>query len=181
MDNPQAIIADVAEEFVGKTEVTANRAPWIKELWEATNYPSGMDNREPYCSSGVTFCIKEADRLSDKIKLRVPPYFPAVAQWKGWSEDPNTGCLVFKYSSYRPIEKPQRGDIVIFDFSHCGIVRDKPYTPTSSGVTFIPTIEFNTGPGNAGSQRDGEGVFKRERSYNLCSYFFRIPILAGKV
>ncbi|MEZ5996127.1 MAG: CHAP domain-containing protein [Hyphomonadaceae bacterium] len=64
-------------------------------------------------------------------------------------------------SATKPIPEP--GWIVIYNFGrvadHCGVVE-------SVDGEYINTIEFNTGSGVAGDQRDGGMVARRQRAYN---------------
>ena len=67
------------------------------------------------------------------------------------------GLIVNKYSA-----KP--GDLVLFKFSsdppdHIGIIE-------SAGASRLVTIEGNTSSGNSGSQANGDGVYRRYRSYS---------------
>ena len=77
--NPRQIIADVAREYLGTRESSANRGPHLADFWAETSYPDGAADRQPWCSAFVTFCVREADRRSPALKLRIPPTFPAVA------------------------------------------------------------------------------------------------------
>lgn len=67
------------------------------------------------------------------------------------------GLLVNKYNA-------KAGDLVLFKFSsnppdHIGIVE-------SAGASRLVTIEGNTSSGNSGSQSNGDGVYRRYRSYS---------------
>lgn len=173
MNNPRRIIADVAREYIGTRETSKNRGPHLEEFWKATNYPEGAKNREPWCSAFATFCVKEGDRRSPALKLRVPPVFPAVAQWLPWARNKETGCLVFTPTEVQLGRfKPMAGDIVVYlpHLSHIGIVAED----YKSGA-IIQTIEGNT---NSAGSRDGDGVYQRQRSLPFCGSFIRIPARA---
>ena len=60
------------------------------------------------------------------------------------------------------------GSIVIFKFSHTGIV-------LSGEKSADITIEGNTSSGNRGSQRDGDGVFQRTRSHSIIKGYVVLP------
>jgi hypothetical protein len=66
--------------------------------------------------------------------------------------------------SDRPTERLRVGDLMVFDISHIGIVRDDD----SKGVY---TIEANTGNG---SIRDGDGCFERVRQRAQARAFIRL-------
>lgn len=171
MNNPRALIADIASKFLGLKEVTPNRFAGIDRFWADTNYPDGWKNREPWCSAFVSYCVNEADRQSEAIKLRIPPRFAAVSSWLAWAKRPETGCLVFGPDS--KIHKPQRGDLVTYlpHLSHIGIVA------SFDGVRFLHTIEGNTSPNprDRGTDRDGDGIYDRIRNLSFCGTFIRIP------
>ena len=173
--NPQRIIAEVAREFIGVHETSTNRGPHFEEFWAATTYPTGAVDRQPWCSAFASFCVHEADRRSPEIHLRVPPKFPAVAQWLPWAKDDANGCLVFTPEHVGLGKfKPQAGDIVVFlpHLSHVGIVGED-----YQGNGLVATIEGNT---NAAGSREGDGVFAKARSLNFCGSFIRIPVVAAK-
>lgn len=83
--------------------------------------------------------------------------------------------LLSKYKTYIPehiVETPEPGDIVIYNFGHCGIVKK------ISGNQLI-TIEGNTSPGSLGSQNNGEGVYEKVRRFSQVTAFIR-PYIAEK-
>lgn len=171
--NPRKIIAAVALEYVGLRETSANRGPHLAEFWAATNYPDGADNREPWCSAFVTFCVKEGDRRSESLNLRYPPFFPAVAQWKTWARDPKNGCLIFTPADVKAGRyTPEAGDIVHFlpTLSHIALV-------AQDGVSggFVQTVEGNT---NKAGSREGDGVYTKDRPLSFCGEFIRVPAVA---
>ena len=61
---------------------------------------------------------------------------------------------------------PRPGDIIIYNFGHTGIVE-------SAGGSTITAIEGNTSAGEAGSQSNGGGVFRRKRSKTLVTAYIR--------
>lgn len=176
MKNPRAIIAAVAREYIGTRETSNNRGPHLAEFWAETNYPNGAENREPWCSAFATFCVKEGDRRSRALKLRVPPFFPAVAQWLPWAKQPETGCLVFTPREVRlGLYKPLAGDIVVFlpILSHVGIVA----ADFISGEV-VKAVEGNT---NETGSREGDCVTAKHRALGFCGSFIRVPALATSV
>ena len=77
--------------------------------------------------------------------------------------------LLTWYQRNRPgsIHKtPQRGDIIIYNFGHTGIVE-------SVGSGTITAIEGNTSPGTAGSQSNGGMVCRRTRKTSLVTAYIR--------
>lgn len=184
MNNPLSIIADVAEKMVGLQEVSNNQAPWLPEIWKSTVYKDGMTNREPYCCAAVDYWIQQADLKSKDIELRHPPVTPSCAELLEWFQKPEQGCIIFEYSKKNIDLLPRRGDIVFFHFktgNHVGIVAsDFPYTRFDVGDSAIRTVEANTSPTDKGSQRNGDGIWSKERSINICGEFVRLPVRAKK-
>ena len=149
-------LIDIHRRNVGKTEVSRNRAPWIKPLWAATSYPDGMENREPYCAAGQCWGLREWLRLP--AVLAALGMTPAAAEkwrcksagafaWGHWAWDKGLTMLdeddVF-----------HTGDIVIFRRSHIEI-----YVDDLPGSKFT-AIGYNT---NSAGARDGEGCFEKPR------------------
>jgi len=183
MNNPQSLIANVARRYLYVRETSKNQSPDISKFWDTTWYQEGDNNREPWCQSAVCFWVQQADKESSDIQLRVPPRMGSVNEFEKWATDPKNGCLTFMWKRANSVYIPQRGDIVTFHFksgSHIGVVDSVPYSKPTTGETYIKTIEGNTSSGNVGSQRDGDGVFERERSRTICGLFVRLPTRARK-
>lgn len=176
MKNPRVIIAEVARQYIGTKETSTNQGPHLAEFWAATNYPDGAKDRQPWCSAFATFCVREGDRRSPELALRVPPVFPAVAQWLPWARDPKTGCVIFTAKDVEAAKfTPMAGDIVVFlpRLSHIGIVAQDYH-----GVGPVATIEGNT---NAAGSREGDGVWAKSRALSFCGSFIRVPALGKAV
>ena len=151
----QKLIA-IHRRNVGRVEVTRNQAPWIKPLWAATSYPSGMENREPYCAAGQCWGLREWLKLPEVLaQLKMTP---AAAEkwrcksagafaWGHWARDKGLPILdendVF-----------HTGDIVIYRRSHVEI-----YVDDIPGGRFM-AIGYNT---NSAGSRDGEGCYEKPR------------------
>jgi hypothetical protein len=163
----QALV-EIARRDVGKVEVTRNRAPWIQKYWAATTLPNGHAERQPYCAAAVAWWVREWLRLPDV--LAAMKMAPAGAErwrcksarafdWLDWAKKRGLEVL-----SDRPTERLRVGDLMVFDISHIGIVRDDD----AKGVY---TIEANTGNG---SIRDGDGCFERVRQRSQARAFIRL-------
>jgi CHAP domain len=178
MNNPQSLIADVARRYLHVRETSKNQSSDIAKFWDATWYKEGDDNREPWCVSSCVYWIQQADKESSDIQLRVPPRMASVSEFEKWATDPKNGCLTFEWKKVNSVYIPQRGDIVTFHFktgTHIGVVDSAPFSKPTTGETYIKTIEGNTSSGELGSQRDGDGVFERDRSRPICGLFVRLP------
>lgn len=180
MENILSKIADIAEPFMGLKEEYKNQASWLQKLWDATWYPEGMKNREPYCMAGCSYCIQQAAKADKRISLKNPPRMASVKEFIAWALLAENGCVTYRFTGPNGAYQPTRGDIVTFTWSHIGIVSGSATFNKSLGSYVIPTYEFNTSSGMAGSQRDGEGNYKRERLRSDCNLFVRLPCKATK-
>lgn len=168
--NPREIIARVAGEYLGTRESSRNRGPEIAKFWDATNYREGDEDRAPWCSAFVSWVVQEADRRSPALRLRTPPRFAAVADWRPWAIKPENGCQVFSSADVsRAHMRPLAGDIVTFlpHLSHIGVVAED-----YDWRGIVRTTEGNT---NAAGSREGDGVYAKERMLAFCGTFIRLP------
>ena len=74
-----------------------------------------------------------------------------------------TAC--YKHYASRAVSRDalRKGDVVFFDWDHSGDC-DHVGIVESVGSSRITTIEGNTSSGNAGSQSNGDGVYRRYRT-----------------
>lgn len=149
-----AAIVAAARGEVGVSEVTKNRAPEIAKYWDATDYPTGMQNREPWCAAFVCWCIRQG--IKEYGTNPIWP-LPRTARAFGFDEEwaPKSKLAVVKTPTTKDI-KP--GDVVVFRFSHVGIC----VGPVNSNI--ILTVEGNT---NGEGEREGDGVYLKTRSVGL--------------
>lgn len=127
----------------------------------------------PWCAAFVAWCLMQA--------LRTPAGLTflnghATGSWRckdasafGWLKWANQkGLEVFDEGS--PIA-PRAGDLVVFDFSHIGIVEfDEPLaSPT------IRCIEGNTNGRGERDSESGDGVWRKTRAENLVRGYIRFP------
>lgn len=78
-------------------------------------------------------------------------------------------ALLTWYRKNKPeciVKDPRPGDIIIYTFSHTGIVE-------SAQDGTVTAIEGNTSAGNGGSQSNGGGVFRRTRKKSLFKAYIR--------
>jgi hypothetical protein len=161
-------LVEIARRDVGKVETTRNRAPWIAKYWGATTLPNGHADRQPYCAAAVAWWVREWLKIPEVMAaMKMTPTgaerwrckSPAAFAWLDWANARRLEVL-----SDRPTERLRVGDLMVFDISHIGIVRDDD----SKGVY---TIEANTGNG---SVRDGDGCFERVRTRSQARAFIRL-------
>lgn len=164
---PQEPLADIALPYVGAREASTNRMgtdPRMREIFEADRYaPDGSTDGYAWCCSFVSMCVQKLIAQDTRYSGITPPRTPGVSTFRTvWA--PRQNCAIFTSSS--PDYSPHRGDIVVFTFSHIGIV-----TGTASGA--VETIEGNT---NSRGSRDGGGCMKKTRKLDLCRCFIRLPV-----
>jgi hypothetical protein len=162
----------IARRDVGKMEETRNQAPWIVPLWEATGYPHGYDERQPYCAAGVARTLKEWLRdpavltaldltptQAEKWRCKSASCFKAKGNnWLHWAREKGLTILGKEANLHT-------GDLIIYDYSHIEI-----YTGDLPDRKFT-AIGYNT---DAGGGRDGDGCFEKPRSRTSISAVIRI-------
>lgn len=166
--NPLQGLAEIAEKYTGIRENprNSNLGAGIFRFKAATTLDP--DRPFPWCAAFVSYCVQEFDRMSPAIALAIPPRIAAVAEFPAWAT--KVGALMFHPRD--GIHTPQPGDIVIFTFSHIGIV---VWNFETEGL--LRVVEGNT---NAGGEREGDGVYDKERSLSVCKLFIRLPAKAKK-
>jgi len=147
-----------------------NRSPEIDKFHDYVGLPYG----NPWCAMFVNYVQQETLApygLAPYTKsARVSYIFHYALKHKYLYK------VKFAKSLLYGINRGETGDILIFisgaskqamdNFNgHTGFVVNETNTGT------FRTIEGNTGPGSAGSQRDGDGVYERTRKITLGSKF----------
>ena len=163
MKNPTDLVAIAAAE-VGERETRKNFSPRIKQYQQSTDLAPGP---WPWCAAFVCWSIQEWLEMggSDYLALkRTTPeaWRPKTALAFGflaWAKKRPGTCLILPDT-----ERPQAGDIVVFDFSHVGLVAD------ANRVT-MTTVEGNT---NGAGSREGDGVYFKDRRRSLAQAFIRL-------
>ncbi len=169
-----AAAVQIAAGEVGVREAGQNSGARVREYQSATWLPPGP---WPWCAAFICWVLREAARVAPpKWKL---PKTAGAYDFENWARDihPQTGKPMARSGGAATgiqVIKPAPaeilvGDIVIFQFSgggHIGIAAS-----TSRGNTF-ETIEGNT---NDGGSREGDGVFRRERSHDFLRSVIRLP------
>ena len=136
-------VLDVARKELGNTESPAGSNRTKYGKW------MGLDG-QPWCMSFVQWCCAQAGHL-------LPYRTGSCSDLLGWYRR-NHPEQVFT--------TPKPGDIIIYNFGHTGFVE-------SVGSGTITAIEGNTSAGEAGSQDNGGGVFRRTRSKKLVTAYIR--------
>jgi len=164
--NPLSCLAAIAETQIGAQEDAAhtNRGAAIRKFQDATELAGTQG--WPWCAAFVDWCVEQFIlQFPNKIGV-MPSERPRTASafgWKAWAK--KHGCEIFTEHS-----RAQRGDVVIFTFSHIGIV-------VANNLGELETVEGNTNPAGG---RDGYGVFHRSRTpeLKLVDSYIRLPARA---
>lgn len=163
----------IAKSKVGTKEVGGNNCgPEIKEFQKATFLAPGA---WPWCAAFVCWCIREwlvktpnaAEALGIKQDETIF-WRPKTASAFGFIDWAKRSDIYITDEK----ELAKAGDLVVFDFSHIGIVSANQ-TPDSP---YIKTIEGNT---NGKGERDsatGDGVWEKTRHTNLVKAYIRFKV-----
>lgn len=136
-------VLKIAAGELGTTERPANSNRTKYGAWY------GLDGN-PWCMMFVQWCFAQAG-------LTLPHRTASCSDMLSWYR---------KYHPERVVTVPQPRDIIIYNFGHTGIVE-------SVAASTITAIEGNTSAGEAGSQSNGGGVFRRKRSKTLVTAYIR--------
>lgn len=162
-------LAEIALSQVGVKEVGGNnRGAKIRTYQSSTNLSPGA---WPWCAAFLCYILEEwlKDPGSvfwlDLKKTSPATWRPKTAAAFGflkWAQDrPHTTTI------YPETATPKPGDLVIFDFSHCGIV-------TGTKGSRILTVEGNTNGRGTRDSESGDGVWAKSRPASLVRSYIRI-------
>ena len=159
---------DIALSQVGvKEEGGNNQGAQIREYQKATWLaPAAW----PWCAAFVAWCLW--------LYLQKNPIFlfqhrqglnafrcrdASAFGWIKWAKE--KGLYVTDEK-----EPAKAGDIVVFDFSHIGIVVEDQLP----GKNYIETVEGNTNNKGARDSESGDGVWRKTRSTSLVRNYIRL-------
>jgi hypothetical protein len=158
-------LASIAASQIGiHEEGSSNAGSDILKYQQATELAG---QGWPWCCAFVDWCIREflnENPALASITLETRPKTASVFEFRDWAE--STGQLVFSPSQVGTYNL-QAGDIVVFSFSHIGIVAGP-----AQGSQF-PTIEGNT---NVAGSRDGGEVAAKTRNFSSVDSFIRLAV-----
>jgi hypothetical protein len=167
---PQEPLADIARPYIGATEANGNRMgndPRMRQIFEADGLaPGGQTDGYPWCCAFVSMCVQRLIAQSPNYNAVTPPRTASVTNFRTrWA--PAQNCLIFPPTDRQ--NYPHKGDIVVFTFSHIGIVD----VARQDSVT---TIEGNT---NEEGSREGTTVRQKDRVFPIIRCFIRLPLPAS--
>lgn len=141
-----AILADV----VRVRESGTNRGYWVESFLAKCGLGPGY----PWCAAALSFAC-------DAVDVPRPAKGGAsCAMWRAWARDQK-----------KLVTEPKRGRACVKDYGqgkgHIGIV-------VRTVGPLVWSLEGNTGPGEAGSQRDGDGLYRRVRSRRFWDHYIEL-------
>lgn len=161
-------LALIAEAEVGVREKGGNnRGPRIVQYQAATWLAPGA---WPWCAAFIDWCIREwlkAPSVRETLLMttdKAEKWRPQTAgAWDlvRWAKD--TGLVIMGENNHC-----RRGDLVVFDFSHCGLVVE------DSRRGDIATVEGNTNGRGDRDSESGDGVWLKHRDRSLAKAFIRL-------
>jgi CHAP domain len=156
-------LVEIARKEIGTEEDPQhqNTGSSIKKYQDSTSLGG---QGWPWCAAFVDWCVQQYAQESGTNISHVPRTAAAFGLIT-WGND--NQYEVFDPPVGSDDEKPGPGDIVVYEFSHTGIVsRDGDDTHD------LFAIEGNTNPGGG---RDGYEVAERGRNYSSVRKFIRLP------
>ena len=163
----QSKLADIAREYIGVIETGNNKAGDSKKLLDIFNADDlvidGKTDGYPWCAAFVSHCTQRLLKTSPMFPGVKAPREASVSRFLNkWAKEQS--CDIFKPNDKD--KKPRKGDIVVFTFSHIGIV-DSVF---AGGVN---TIEGNT---NDAGSREGVAVASKKRVNSIIRSYIRLPV-----
>jgi hypothetical protein len=160
------LLPEIAEQELGKKETSGNNlGAGVRKYQRSTNLAPGA---WPWCAAFQCWLLEEWLKKTEVLawlnlkRSKPESWRPRTALAYGflkWAKDrPNTADI------YSDSITPKPGDLVVYDFSHIGVVKQ------CAGSRFW-AIEGNT---NGEGSRDGDGVYLKLRPRSLARAFIRI-------
>lgn len=169
-------LVNFAFNEIGVREETKNSGVRIAEYQRATTLGAGP---YPWCAAFVAWCLRETLKDQYVAQLLVAnKILPSVRNAESWR---CKSAKAFDWESWAKNNKlhvipnasalAKRGDIIVYDFSHIGIVA-LDQLPNERVVT---AIEGNT---NVKGWREGDGVYAKTRraDSNIVACYIRMPV-----
>jgi hypothetical protein len=167
------LLAQIAAKEVGTKEQGGNnKGPRIREYQSATWLAPAP---WPWCAAFVDWCLREwlkSQGVKDWLKLTDPQaedFRPKTAgAWDlvNWARDHKDRVSIFTEDA-----KALPGDIIVFDFSHVGLIE-------SDQGNHFNTIEGNTNNAGTRDSDSGDGVWRKTRARSLAKNLLRVHPIA---
>ncbi len=147
-------LAQIAAADLGLSESPkgSNQGPQLQKFFNADDLAG---DGYPWCASAVSFWVQTW--VKEHASGLHAPRLAAVSQFRDWADT----------NRLHVCATPSPGAIVVFNFSHIGVVEKvSPNDPT------ITTIEGNT---NDDGGREGFAVYRKSRPLSQCKFFITLP------
>lgn len=160
------LIAPIAEEEIGLHEEGGpNKGPQLAEIFGADNYkPNATDDGYPWCASFCCWIVKRAMEKHGGPFTFERPTTPSAFGFETWSLAQDASTQTKK----KPRGDIQRGDLVIYSFSHIGIA-----TTSVDPTGHFMAVEGNT---NDAGSREGTKVARKRRHIDLVRSRIRFTV-----
>lgn len=169
-------LVNIAYNEIGEEEATANTSPRIIRYMLTTTLPPG---KWAWCAAFTSWCLRwvlEDPRVQHELIQagHIRSYSdiedwrcksPRAFSWETWAQSKRIKII------YNGEGLAKKGDFVVYDFSHMGIVASDQARPNQ----MLNTIEGNT---SVQGSREGDGVYAKSRkphSSIISSYIRVIP------
>lgn len=170
--NPLKSFVDIAVSQIGiREEGGNNNGAQIREYQQATWL---KPDSWAWCAAFVDWCLREWLHTSDEACKALG--LDSAKEIEAWRNKDASAFGAIKWGQSKGLyitdekEQAKAGDLVVFDFSHIGIVIEDQLP----GKDYIVTVEGNT---NGKGERDsvsGDGVWRKERKTSLVKNYIRI-------
>jgi hypothetical protein len=150
-------LSSIAAKDIGQGESPrgSNKGPQIEKFLRATTLDG---DGWPWCAAAVSYWVQQWI-AANGVKLNAPR-IAAVSEFPDWAHA----------NGLHVCQQPAPNCIVVFTFSHIGIV--EAVLPNGS----LSTIEGNT---NNDGGREGYEVERKTRPQSLCKLFIQLPTATG--
>ncbi len=165
-----SLLVDIAAAQVGVREEGGNNCgAKVREFQKATDLKPGA---WPWCAAFVDWCLREWLAKPTAISwLNLQASTPE--EWRpktalaygflAWAKSRPKTTLILPEDV-----RAQAGDIVVFDFSHVGIVE------YDTGAGQLLTLEGNTNGRGDRDSETGDGVWRKTRPKSIARNFIRL-------
>ena len=167
-DQIRAALVKIAAGEVGQREQGGNNKGARVRLYQSATWlhPDAW----PWCAAFVCWAIKEwlkVPGVAEGMNLTRPeswrPKTAGAFDFARWAREKN--LLILPESA-----EVFPGDIVIYDFSHIGIITDRAIALS----VYIEAIEGNTNGKGERDSTSGDGVWRKTRARGLAKQFIRL-------
>jgi hypothetical protein len=153
-------LAEIAQKDIGLKERPQhdNRGDDIMKFFLADDLEiDGRTDGYAWCASACSYWVQQ--RFKARVVTSVkPPRIASVSLFVEWAK---------KWGLSVRTKNPKPNDLVVFKFSHIGVV-----VSVDNANGCLHTVEGNT---NQGGSREGFEVAAKKREFEECKYFISLP------